>query len=44
MFIELITIIACIAAVLQARKGTDSPSAKIGMYSLISCTLILVLF
>jgi hypothetical protein len=44
MFIEFITLAACAGAVFQASRGTTSTSAKIGMYGLISCTLVLVLF
>ena len=43
MFIELITIVACTIAIYQASRGTTSQSAKIAIYALISCPLILVL-
>lgn len=44
MFIEVITLAACAGAIYQASRGTTSLSAKVGMYGLIGCTVILVLF
>ena len=43
MFIEVLTLAACAGAVYQARDGSTSPSARFGMYGLISLIAILVL-
>ena len=42
MFFEIITIAACTGAIYRAHQGTNSPSAKIGMYGLIANLIILV--
>lgn len=44
MMIKLITLAACALALYEAYRGTTSFSAQIGMYGLIACTLIWVLF
>lgn len=43
MFIEVVTLAACAGAGYQAYRGTTSSSAKIGMFALIGCTIVLVL-
>ncbi|SMF22852.1 hypothetical protein SAMN02745866_01452 [Alteromonadaceae bacterium Bs31] len=43
MIVKSVVLALCAGAVYQALKGTGSPSAKLGMCCLISCTVILAL-
>ena len=43
MIFKALMLAVCLGAMYQASKGTTSFSAKVGMYFLISCSLLLII-